>query len=119
MNILIGGGGFAGLLASIRLDRAGQNVTLVERSAEPSGRGRSSMTAGMRANLGPHAIYQSGHVFNGESALVMEFAEALNDNAKRLAYHIEVNAVGLIRRANVFANPHTLGSILWPGPESE
>lgn len=59
-NVIIVGGGLAGLAASIYLARGGRTVTLFERRANLGGRAVTHLRHGFRFNLGPHAFYRGG-----------------------------------------------------------
>ena len=59
-NVVIVGGGFAGLAASIFLARGGRTVTLFEKRRYLGGRAITHLRHGFRFNLGPHAFYRSG-----------------------------------------------------------
>ena len=58
--VAIVGGGLAGLTAATILARAGQSVTLYERSPTMGGRALTHTKAGYHFNLGPHALYCAG-----------------------------------------------------------
>jgi phytoene dehydrogenase-like protein len=60
-EIVIVGGGIAGLTAAIFLARAGKSVTMVESSSEVGGRARTSLYDGFYLNQGPHALYPAGY----------------------------------------------------------
>jgi hypothetical protein len=57
------GGGVAGLTAAITGAEAGVRVRLLEAHADVGGRARST-DGSYRANLGPHAIYRGGALWN-------------------------------------------------------
>jgi phytoene dehydrogenase-like protein len=60
-EVVIIGGGIAGLTAATFLARAGKSVTVIERSSEAGGRARTSLVSdGFYLNQGPHAIYPAG-----------------------------------------------------------
>ena len=59
-NIVIVGGGLAGLAASIYLARAGRTVTLFEKRRFLGGRAVTNLRHGYRFNLGAHAFYRAG-----------------------------------------------------------
>lgn len=60
-NVIVVGGGIAGLTAAIYLARGGANVTLFEKKRHLGGRGITHLRQGFRFNLGPHAVYRAGH----------------------------------------------------------
>lgn len=59
-HIAVAGGGLAGLATAAYLARAGNRVTLLERSDSLGGRGATVVQQGYRHNLGPHALYAGG-----------------------------------------------------------
>lgn len=59
-NIVIVGGGVAGLAASIYLARAGRTVTVFEKRRFLGGRAITNLRHGYRFNLGAHAFYRTG-----------------------------------------------------------
>ena len=59
-NIVIVGGGIAGLAAAIYLAREGRAVTIFERRRDLGGRAVTHLRKGFRFNLGPHALYRGG-----------------------------------------------------------
>src|ERR687896_2385286 len=57
-DIIVIGGGLAGLTTAALLARAGKSVTLFEQSSsEIGGRARTSVFDGFYFNQGPHALY--------------------------------------------------------------
>ncbi|SFB49374.1 Phytoene dehydrogenase-related protein [Cohnella sp. OV330] len=58
-DVVIIGGGIAGLTASIYLARAGRSVLVLDKGAGPGGRAASNEIAESRVNMGPHALYKS------------------------------------------------------------
>jgi phytoene dehydrogenase-like protein len=63
-NVIIVGGGLAGLSAAVFLARAGRTVTIFERRRYLGGRAITHLRHGYRFNLGPHAFYRNGHGWN-------------------------------------------------------
>ncbi len=59
-NVVIVGGGLAGLAASIYLARGGRAVTVFERRRDLGGRAVTHIRHGFRFNIGPHAVYRGG-----------------------------------------------------------
>lgn len=59
-NVIIVGGGVAGLAASIYLARGGRSVTLFEKRRFLGGRAVTTLRHGYRFNLGAHAFYRGG-----------------------------------------------------------
>jgi phytoene dehydrogenase-like protein len=63
-NVIIVGGGLAGLSAAVFLARAGRTVTIFERRRYLGGRAVTHLRHGYRFNLGPHAFYRNGYGWN-------------------------------------------------------
>lgn len=60
-DVVIIGGGIAGLTAATFLGRVGKSVTIIEKSSELGGRARTSLVSdGFYFNQGAHAIYPAG-----------------------------------------------------------
>jgi phytoene dehydrogenase-like protein len=59
-DVVIVGGGLAGLAAAAVAARAGAAVRVLERSGEPGGRARTRDLDGFLLNLGPHALFRQG-----------------------------------------------------------
>ena len=59
-NVIVVGGGLAGLAASVYLARGGRTVTLFEKRSYLGGRAITHLRHGYRFNLGPHAFYRGG-----------------------------------------------------------
>lgn len=59
-EVVVIGGGLAGLAAATFLGRAGNHVTLLERAKRAGGRAASDEHAGCVLNQGPHALYGGG-----------------------------------------------------------
>ena len=59
-NVVVIGGGMAGLAAAIYLARGGRTVTVFEKRRYLGGRAVTHLRHGYRFNLGPHAFYRGG-----------------------------------------------------------
>ena len=59
-NVIVVGGGIAGLATAIFLARGGRTVTLFEKRRNLGGRAVTHLRRGFRFNLGPHAVYRAG-----------------------------------------------------------
>jgi len=59
-QVVVIGGGLAGLAAATYAARDGRRVTVLEKAQAPGGRAATHGKAGYALNLGPHALYQGG-----------------------------------------------------------
>ena len=59
-DVVVIGGGLAGLAAAAQIGRGGAKVALLERAGELGGRARTQREHGYALNLGPHALYRGG-----------------------------------------------------------
>jgi phytoene dehydrogenase-like protein len=59
-DVVVAGGGIAGLCAASFAARAGARVALYESSSELGGRARTRVMEGFCFNYGPHALYRGG-----------------------------------------------------------
>lgn len=59
-DVIVIGGGLAGLTAAAFAARGGRSVILCERAGAPGGRAQTTEAGEFRFNLGPHALYRGG-----------------------------------------------------------
>ena len=59
-DVIVAGGGLAGLISATLIARGGRSVTLFERSSTLGGRGVTNKLGDFEFNLGPHAVYRKG-----------------------------------------------------------
>lgn len=59
-DVVVIGGGLAGLATAVYLGRGGRQVTLLERAPRLGGRAATIRERGYFFNLGPHALYRGG-----------------------------------------------------------
>lgn len=62
-DLVVVGGGLAGLTAAALVARQGKSVLVLEKSNHLGGRAITNVQAGVQFNLGPHALYCHGHAF--------------------------------------------------------
>jgi phytoene dehydrogenase-like protein len=92
-DVVVVGGGIAGLTAATFLARAGREVVLLERAAELGGRGTSRVQDGFTFNLGPHAVYRKGP----GTAVLHELGITLRGDVPARGYLAEVGGeLGLL-----------------------
>lgn len=60
-DLLVVGGGLAGLAAAALAARGGRSVLVLEKGAEPGGLARTRQRQGYYFNLGPRALFGAGH----------------------------------------------------------
>ncbi len=75
-DLIIVGGGIAGLAAATWCARDGLRVVLLERANALGGRARTEVRAGHAHNLGGHALFVGGHAQRGLRDLGVDFTGA-------------------------------------------
>jgi phytoene dehydrogenase-like protein len=63
VDLVVVGGGLAGLAAAAMVAQAGRSVIVFEQAAEVGGRAATQVRQGISFNLGPHALYFLGNAF--------------------------------------------------------
>jgi phytoene dehydrogenase-like protein len=61
VDVIVIGGGLAGLTAATYAARSGARVAVLESTNRPGGRARTDLRDGVSFNQGPHALYEGGH----------------------------------------------------------
>ncbi|MCB8962726.1 MAG: FAD-dependent oxidoreductase [Ardenticatenales bacterium] len=84
-DVIVIGGGLAGLTAALALGQAGRQVILLEKAAALGGRAASQQKEGYTFNLGPHALYRSGAAFQHFSEIGLSLAGGLPNQQGALA----------------------------------
>jgi phytoene dehydrogenase-like protein len=75
-DLIVLGGGLAGLTAAASAAQAGRRVLVCERQSHLGGRAATDSTEGFSLNLGPHALYPGGAAFRALRALGIELPGA-------------------------------------------
>ena len=101
-DVIIVGGGLAGLSAATLLARAGQSVIVFEQAGRLGGRACTHVRDEVHWNLGPHALYRAGHTFRLFEELGVPFSGRLPNPGRGL----------LVRRDGYFPLPTSLGSLI-------
>ena len=84
-DVVVIGGGLAGLTAALTLGRAGKQVVLLEKAAALGGRAASQQKGDYTFNLGPHALYRSGAAFQFFHEIGLPLAGGLPNQQGALA----------------------------------
>jgi phytoene dehydrogenase-like protein len=73
-DLIVVGGGLAGLIAAAKVAQAGHSVIVLEQARHWGGRAATQNKSGLHLNLGPHALYCSGHAFRLLQELQVPFS---------------------------------------------
>jgi len=73
VDLIVVGGGLAGLLTAALVAREGRSVVVLERSSRLGGRAITQESQGIHFNLGAHALYRAGHAFRLLTELQVPF----------------------------------------------
>jgi phytoene dehydrogenase-like protein len=83
-DVIVVGGGLAGLATAALVARAGRSVVLFERADELGGRAVTHVRQGAAFNIGPHALYCCGRAFRLFRELQIPFTGRLPKAARGL-----------------------------------
>jgi phytoene dehydrogenase-like protein len=98
-DVVVVGGGLAGLAAAAYLGRAGRRVTVIEKASALGGRAATQEKGGFLLNLGPHALYLGGAARRGLDALGVAAPGGLPPTSGGLAVrdgHLHTLPTGLL-----------------------
>jgi phytoene dehydrogenase-like protein len=128
-EVIVIGGGVAGLASATYIARAGRRVRLLEQANAIGGRARTTEREGFYLNLGPHALYRGGRgievladlgVRVSGRAPSVSGAYAIKDGAKHMfpTGVVSMLATGLFNLPAKLEAARVLGSFqkLEPGP---
>ncbi len=101
-DVIVVGGGLAGLMTAAVVARTGRKVVVLERSGRPGGRAVTRTEGGIHLNLGPHALYCRGHAFRLLRELRIPFTGGFPDARRGV----------LTDGRQIYAIPRGLGSVL-------
>lgn len=79
-DVVVAGGGVAGLAAGALLARAGVRVTVLEKGNQIGGRAYTYVDQGFTLNFGPHAVYSA------DSGMLADVLHRLGDGGLRYGY---------------------------------
>jgi phytoene dehydrogenase-like protein len=83
-DLIVVGGGLAGLSAAALVARAGRSVIVLEQASHLGGRAATQVRQGIHWNLGPHALYCHGHAFRLLKDLGVTFTGRFPDPGRGL-----------------------------------
>jgi phytoene dehydrogenase-like protein len=83
-DVLVVGGGLAGLSAAALIARAGRSVIVLEQAGHLGGRASTHVRDDIHWNLGPHALYCAGHAFRLFNDLGISFTGRLPNPGRGL-----------------------------------
>jgi phytoene dehydrogenase-like protein len=79
IDLIVVGGGLAGMMTAAAVARTGRKVAVLERSGRPGGRAMTRVERGIHFNLGPHALYCRGPAFRLLQELDIPFTGGFPD----------------------------------------
>ena len=104
-DLIVVGGGLAGLIAATKVAQAGHSVLVLEQSRHWGGRAATKVKAGLHLNQGAHALYCGGHAFRLLTELQVPFTGRFPNGGRAL----------LLRGKTEYAYPTTVWSWLTSG----
>ena len=104
-DLIVVGGGLAGLIAATKVAQAGHSVLVLEQSRHWGGRAATKVKAGLHLNQGAHALYCGGHAFRTLTELQVPFTGRFPNGGRAL----------LLRGKTEYAYPATVWSWLTTG----
>ncbi len=127
-EIIVIGGGVAGLAAATYMARAGRRVRILEQAHTIGGRARTTERDGFYLNLGPHALYRGGRGIEVLTDLDVKFsgrlpsvsgAYAIKDGVKHMfpTGVVSMLATGLFNLSAKLEAARVLGSFQKIEPE--
>ena len=90
-DVMVVGGGLAGLSAAALVARAGRSVIVIEQSGHLGGRASTHVRDEIHWNLGPHALYCAGHAFRLFKELGIPFTGRLPNPDRGLLFKGEAS----------------------------
>jgi monoamine oxidase len=87
LDVAVVGGGLAGLIAALKLAKAGRSVVLLEQSKQLGGRAATTTLSDVHFNLGPRALYCHGHAFRILRELQIPFSGRIPNPGVSLGYY--------------------------------
>ena len=85
-DLIVVGGGLAGLCAAALVARAGRKVIVLEKAGHLGGRAATQVRDGIHWNLGPHALYCHGHAFRLLTELGVPFTGRIPSPGRGLLF---------------------------------
>lgn len=86
-DVVVVGGGLAGLIAAAQLARAGKRVTLLEQAKSLGGRAATTVKEEVRFNLGPRALYLNGDAHRLLKELEVPFSGSFPNPGQGMGYY--------------------------------
>lgn len=86
-EVVVVGGGLAGLIAATKIANEGRSVVLLEQGKLLGGRAATTVDGGVHFNLGPRALYRHGHAFRLLIELGIQFSGRIPNPGVSLGYY--------------------------------